>query len=190
MVKNKQTGIINHKKICIVDLDGILNYYPCCWVKFINIKTGLNFRDKEEAKKKLSFSKYKLLKDEYRKSDYKANLDVRKESLMLLNQLKNRGYFIVIATMRPFDDYPNLFDMTKKWLDKNNVPYDLLERKDFDSFKEKYQPDFFIEDEMEYANAIANLGYKVFLFKEKLDCGVENSNIIIVNSPKEILNLI
>jgi len=60
MVKNKQTGIINHKKICIVDLDGILNYYPCCWVKFINIKTGLNFRDKEEAKKKLSFSKYKL----------------------------------------------------------------------------------------------------------------------------------
>lgn len=154
------------RKKCSIDLDGVLNYYPQCWVDFINMETGLNFKDKDEAKAKLSVKKYDYLKDKYRKSDYKANLKVRKEGLNFVEYLKRKGYFIIIATSRPFERYPLMYDMTKKWLDKNNVPYDKLERKE--NIK-KYQLDFHIDDEIDDANNINNLGYKVFLFEKDIE---------------------
>ena len=40
------------KKIISFDIDGVLNDYPKCWVKYINVKMRTNFSSKTQAKKK------------------------------------------------------------------------------------------------------------------------------------------
>lgn len=179
---------LGNQKLCSVDLDGILNYYPDCWVNFINRETGLNFKNKNEARKKLSTEEYRYLKNKYRKSDFKANLEVREGALELLRYLKDKGYFIVVVTTRPFEDYPSLTIMTKKWLYKNNIPYDVLMKKSIDSFKEYPCLDFHIEDEIEDANLISKAGYKVFLFEKQCDNEILHPNVIRIKDLKEILD--
>jgi uncharacterized HAD superfamily protein len=176
------------RNICAIDLDGVLNYYPDCWVDFINRETGLNFKDKGECKKVLTPKEYALLKDKYRKSEFKANLRIRKSALELLRHLKDEGYFIVIVTRRPFEGYPSLFDMTRKWLEKNNVPFDVLEKKSISLLKKYPRLDFYVEDELEDANLIAKRGYKVFLFQKECNEGVMHQNVIRIKSLKEILS--
>lgn len=178
----------NNKKICSIDLDGILNYYPDCWVDFINRETGLDFKDKNEAKKELSAKEYSSLKDKYRKSDFKANLKIRVEAVDILKYLKSKGYFILVVTTRPFEDYLSLAVMTKKWLDKNNVPYDTVIKKSIDSFKKYPCLDFHIEDEIEDANFISKAGYKVFLFKKSRDNEILHPNVIRIKDLKKILD--
>lgn len=175
------------KKICTIDLDGVLNYYPDCWVDFINRETQSNFKNKNECKKELSPKKYAFLKDKYRKSNFKANLRVRNDALELLKHLRDEGYSIVIVTRRPFEDYPSLADMTRKWLDKNNVPYDMLVKKSVGSFKRFSNLDFHIEDEIEDANLIASAGYKIFLCGKHYDKKIVHPNVTRVKDLTEIL---
>lgn len=139
-------------KICSIDIDGILNYYPACWVDFINRETGLNFKDKAEAKRGLSPEEYRSLKDRYRKSEFKANLPIRQSALELLKHLKDKGYLITLVTSRPFENYPLLADVTAKWLTKNNIPYDTLIKKSALLSGKLPYLDFHIDDEIEDIN--------------------------------------
>lgn len=168
-------------------MDGVLNYYPECWTNFINRETELNFKDKDEGKKGLMPNEYALLKDKYRRSDFKANLRVRNDAVKLLRHLRDEGYFILIVTRRPFEDYSLLADMTRKWLEKNNIPFDALEKKSIDLLKKFPSVDFHVDDEVEDANHIAKAGYKVFLFRQECNKGVMHPNIIRINDLKEIL---
>lgn len=178
----------NKEKICSVDVDGILNHYPDCWVDFINSETGLNFKDKNEAKEKLSAEEYKYLKDKYRKSDFKANLKIREEALEILKYLKGKGYFILVVTTRPFEDYSSLAVMTRKWLEKNNFPFDALEKKSISSLKKFPCVDFHIEDEIEDANFIAKAGYKVFLFGRQCNNERLHPSVIRIKDLTEIVS--
>jgi len=175
-------------KKCSVDIDGILNYYPACWVDFINRETGLNFKDKAEAKEGLSPEKYRSLKDRYRTSEFKANLPVRESALELLNHLKDKGYLIALVTSRPFGNYSLLAATTKKWLDKNGAQYDTLAKKSAPLPGELTHLDFHIDDEIEDANLIAEAGYKVFLFNKSCDNEVLHPNVTRIKDLKEIVN--
>jgi uncharacterized HAD superfamily protein len=168
-------------KICSIDLDGILDYYPECWVEFINKKTKSKFKTKEEAKEKLG-TKYTELKDEYRKGNYKLGLKARKEGLDLVKFLKDKGYFIIITTNRPFKYYPNLFNLTWRWLNKNDVPFDTLANK-LDFFSSNIVG-FHVDDDIEDAVKIAATGTKVFLFNSS------HSNITEVKDLKDIRKMI
>ncbi len=176
------------RKICSIDLDDILNYYPACWVDFINRETGLNFKNKAEAIKALSPEKYHSLKDRYRKSEFKANLPIRESALDLVECLRGRGYFIVVVTSRPFENYPQLADVTAKWLAKNNIPYDMLVGKsDLLSGKLLYF-DFHVDDEMEDANLIAEVAHSAFLFDTQSSVEPKQHSIIRIKDVREVLS--
>lgn len=178
------------RKICCIDLDGVLNYYPTCWLDFVNIETGLRFDSKKECKEKLSSEKYDFLKDKYRRSDFKANLKIRNGALEFLRHLKDEGYFIVVVTRRPFKDYPLLANMTRKWLEKNNIPFDVLEKKYIKLLK-KFSPlNFHVDDEMESANYMARISKRVFLFSNDNSEKVVNHKIIKVCDFKQIMDAI
>lgn len=176
-------------RICIVDVDGILNYYPECWVDFVNKETGSDFKDKDEVMNKLSHDVYASLKDKYRMSDFKANLKIRKSALEVLEYLKSKGYFIVLTTSRPFERYSSLAAMTAKWLDKNNVPYDALITKS-ERLKKFPHADFCIEDELEDTNLIAKAGYKVFLFNKSCDNEILHPNVTRIKDLKKIIHYV
>ncbi|MBO9698638.1 MAG: hypothetical protein J7604_00445 [Sporocytophaga sp.] len=178
------------KKISI-DIDGIFNDYPHCWVRFINLAIGANFQAKEDARNSLGEQEYERLKSLYRTSEYKANLEVSDEARSFCDHLTNKGYEIIIATSRPLKSpkYPGLYDLTYNWLKKNDVPFSsLIYKERTDAFlKEVEGVSYHIEDEIEYADFFARNGITTFLYEKSRKVGkAELENIIVFESFKEL----
>ena len=112
---NKQVG---------VGIDGVLNYYPMCWVEYVNQSINTGFKSLDEMKQSLPKDSYNELKDKYRRSRYKACLEPRRGAREFLLELEEKGYHVVILTSRPFDEYPGMRGMTKQWLKKNGFPFE------------------------------------------------------------------
>lgn len=157
------------KKIVSIDIDGVLNYYPKPWLEYILLKTNLEFATKDEAKKRLGDNLYSQIKDKYRTSSFKENLPANEESVAFLQKLSEAGFSIVISTSRPIENekYPDLFQLTKRWLIKQNIPFEkILYKFDDNSFYEQLgQVLFHVDDESKYANMLSKKGVKVYLFQ-------------------------
>jgi hypothetical protein len=178
------------------DIDGILNNYPYCWLEYLSEQCGVLYTSIEDAKKAEPF--YKMIKDRYRCSSYKANLPVNIIAVKLLQQIKKQNYSLIMATSRPIDNllYPKLKEMTEQWLKKNEVLYDEIvfkdEKVDYIDLYENIE--FHIEDDMEYAKIVAKKGVKTFLYTAlststlSNDINIEKENIIIINNLLDILN--
>ena len=119
-------------KIALIDIDGVLNHYPQCWIDYINDQLKTDFRTLEQCKKEILPNTYADLKRQYRNSDYKANLPVKDDGASLVLRLKQRGYDVFLVTSRPISDpnYPNLLPLTERWLRKNSISYrEIIEKK-------------------------------------------------------------
>lgn len=162
-----------NKRLISCDIDGILNFYPECWLDYLAQRCGTRYATVYEAKNYEPL--YKEYKNDYRRSDFKGNLVVRPEGRQLLHTLFEKGYSIIFATSRPINNplYPDLYNLTRNWLVKNNLPFDVLLFKDSSvEFIDMY-PDieFHIEDEMKYAQAVAEKGVPVYLYSKHLKSG-------------------
>jgi uncharacterized HAD superfamily protein len=180
------------QKSCVLDIDGVLNTYPDCWVDFINNTCGTSFESLLQAKVKLSYIVYKNLKRSYRASGYKRTLPIREGAVEFTKKLRAAGYPIALVTSRPFDDYPDLREQTSFWLDSNGFEYnDLIHSKHKHADIIIYYPEmsFMVEDNRAFANDIANLGYRVYLMNNKYNQGATFSNVVRVDSLEEILKL-
>jgi len=188
-------------EIISIDIDGVLNYYPQCWLDYINKICGISFTDKNEAKKELGIERYKQIKNNYRKSSYKENLEVNKEAVSFLKKIKSRGVKIIISTSRPIYNkakFPGLEKLTINWLNKNNIPYDTLIYKDEEAEFIVKVPNllFHIDDQLIYANAIAKKGVRVFLYNSNennfplKNLDYINSNIIKVENIDSIFEVV
>ena len=181
------------RKIISCDIDGILNYYPECWLDYLAQKCGVRYQSIKQAKDLEPL--YKEYKSDYRRSDFKANLPVNLDGVSILKSLVDRGYSVIIASSRPFENpqYPDLYNMTWRWLAKNGIPFDdLVFKNSMADFIDSW-PDieFHIEDEMKYARVVADKGVKVFLYSAHLKPGEEtehNERIVIVDNLLNILD--
>ena len=85
-------------KKAMIDIDGVLNYYPQTQLDFYNDKYCKNKKEYvtslNELKAKVSYSKYKEIKSEYRISSYKHFATVRKGAKQLLDYLEKNDYLI------------------------------------------------------------------------------------------------
>lgn len=173
------------------DVDGILNDYPICWLRFLAEKTGNLYETVSLAKQ---YEKdYKRLKDEYRNSSYKANLPVWRKNRDVINTLVSKGLELVVVTSRPILDkkYPDLHSRTIQWLKNNDIFFSEFEYKDPDAgFLDKYSHILFhIDDDPVYAQKVALRGFKVYLLKNNnwdFSGVINHENIVIVNNIEEI----
>lgn len=174
------------KKIITCDIDGILTDYPSCWLKFLESQSGNSYSTTEKAKQ--SEKKYEYYKDQYRKSEYKANLPINIHNREVLNRLAEK-YDIIFTTSRPIHDlrYPNLFMNTYRWLENNGLNFKELRYKDeYVDFLKDLDIAFHIEDEIEWAKLIAkkmkenNSNGRVYLLQEKSISAELDDNIITV----------
>jgi len=149
------------KRVCSFDIDGVLNFYPDCWVEFIEISTGKKFESKEEARLKLGDEKYLEIKDKYRTSEFKANLNVRQEGVKLIERL-SKWFEVLVVTSRPFDRYPELRQMTENWLTQNKINFSSLEPKKRQLLGQYPDIEFHVDDEYEEAQMFLEKGIKVF----------------------------
>jgi uncharacterized HAD superfamily protein len=178
------------QKLCALDIDGVLNTYPDCWVEFINAQLGTSYGTLSEAKKILSYKTYKDLKHFYRTSGYKRNLPIMDDAVRLTKALRALEYKIVIVTSRPFDDYPGLKWDTEYWLDKNGFEYDDLlhsRYKHADIVLHYPEIEFMVEDNRSFANDISRFRFKVYLLNNKYNQGEISYGVQRVDSLDEII---
>lgn len=178
------------RKICALDIDGVLNYYPNCWIGYVNKVGGFRFNNLNDMRNILSYAEYVRFKDMYRSGDFKASLEPRVAVSEFTRLLKFSGYDIIIITSRPFEQYPHLRMLTHNWLRDNGIIYDDLfnsQKKHLDIFRFYPELEFMVEDNRMFANNISELGYKVFLMNNDYNIGETNKNVVRIDLLDEIL---
>ena len=179
------------RKVCVFDIDGVLNYYPQTWIDFVNEKINASFKDLTEMKQSISYFGYNKFKEEYRTSGYKESLKRRTNSRYITNALKNRGYEINIITARPVIKYPELRKQTTNWLDKNEILYDNIfysNKKQSELINSCYDAEFIVEDNRFIANLLAERNYKVFLIDSIYNQGTIVKNVKRITDLLEIIS--
>ena len=116
-----KTILETSKQVAIIDIDGVLTNYPQHFLDWVEEKTGDSQLDRNTSP-----ILWEEMKHDYRISGAKKDLPVRKGADFLLQKLRDRGCFLVIATNRPVVKYPNLVSDTLFWLKNNNLIFDYL----------------------------------------------------------------
>ena len=155
-------------KIIFVDIDGVLAKWPERYIQFVNEKEGTNFDNLTSLLSNVENKRQLELKEQYRLSGIKKNLDVIDGSVKFLSDLKESGYDIVLLTARPYKRFFRIYSDTLEWLNKNGFVYDNII---FDEKKEKYiiknfkkdNVKFIIDDDISNAKKLAENGFKVYL---------------------------
>ena len=154
-------------KVITLDIDGVLNNYPFCWLDYIELQQNKKFNSLTEAKEGLGQEVYSQIKESYRTSGYKGTLPVNPIAADFTKLLKQKGYKIIVSTSRPFHLYPNLEKLTFDWLKYSQITFDCLEKKS-EQLLIKY-PDilFHVDDELDHTIFFLEKNINVFILRRK-----------------------
>ncbi|HEY0031084.1 MAG TPA: hypothetical protein VGC65_10020 [Bacteroidia bacterium] len=180
-------------KTATIDIDGVLNNYPACWLDYISMHKKEVYATLAEAKMKLDPEEYKSIKHSYRTSGYKGTIPINSHAIAFTKSLKDMGYTIVIATSRPFHLYPGLKDLTYKWLKEGGIVFDHLEKKSPELLEKYPQIKFHIDDELDHTHFLLNAAIDVFIIRNKdVDYGnhLQYKSLKFVDSLGDVLTLI
>ena len=182
-----------YKKVISIDIDGVLNNYPQCWIDYVNMYLGRLYQTKNDIKLALTEKLYQEIKDEYRNSGYKINLPVDRMAVEIIDTLKYKGYYVIVVTSRPIfnKNYPTLYNITKQWLCNNKINYDYIYYKYQKEFilDGRFEIHLHIDDELEDAIEFARRNINVLLYNKYSNCviGGHFENIFLINDIHEIL---
>jgi uncharacterized HAD superfamily protein len=146
-------------KKAIVDIDGVLNYYPDTFISYVNDTLNTEFSTLSKVKESISYFLYKQLKEDYRQSNYKHRAIPARGAKQMLKALRDNDYLIYIVTSRPLFKY-NMLEDTIKWLKDNDLVYDYIycsQKKDFTIFEKFGHVDFVIDDNCNNIDTIAKI---------------------------------
>lgn len=122
------------KPVVIVDLDGVLANHSKAFLQFVGSQSGIDYSTGDFPSHSLSefltgctLQEYRAMQHDFRKEYNKLMLDPYEGELRsALLSLREKGYRIAIMTARPASQYKHMKYMTMMWLDKNQLPYDLI----------------------------------------------------------------
>lgn len=188
------------KEVVICDIDGVLGDYPVSFFKFINEKEGrdiintsniTSLDNYEYLKNIMSQDKIMHYKDLYRKSGAIRNEKVRKGSCEFLKYLKNKGYYIIVLTSRPFDRYSNLYLDTFTWLKENDLYFDMLlsdtkKRNKVNKIKSKCNIKAVIDDDPKILSSLKDDSFLKFLINKSYNENASLDSVIRVDSFSQI----
>lgn len=189
---------IPSENVVAVDLDGVLNDYPACFVEWVNKEwqhaidwTG-PFVTYAELRMKMDPRAFDHVKDEYRRSGAKRVQGVRDGAREMMDSLREHHKVVVISS-RPYERFSRIFADTLDWADKRNIEFDALL-----FHKEKHRKilkDFprliaMIEDDPVIAAEVARTGVTVILVENEMNIGVEVHGVKRVKTLKEATDLI
>jgi len=199
-MRNKRWEFSDERKVCGIDIDGVLNYYPLPWMEFLIRELQCppyNFRlpkkkdvDLNWIKDRVPYNMYRQLKYYWRKSEEKAEMECREYAPEFLAALKKAEYEIVVLTARPIHQIRSLYRLTIDWLENNNLRYDFIisgKDKHITIIQEVPNLKFMIEDHRDVANRVARWGYKVYLMANDHNDGDLHPNVNRIYGFSEIL---
>lgn len=163
-------------KVVGVDIDGVLNDYPACFLRWIeNMGIGCAGGLKV-LKEKVGVDRYRELKSAYRESGEKVNQMVKKGARELLNGLQLLGCAVVALSRRPYWRYHRIYADTLEWFERNGMDIDAIlfhsekHRKILNNFSNLVA---MVEDDPNVAREVAAIGVPVALVNGELNDGVE-----------------
>jgi uncharacterized HAD superfamily protein len=113
------------------------------------------------------------------------------EAAEFTKKLKELGYKIIILSSRPHKEYKRIMVDTIEWLHENDIKYDAVywhPEKHIFILKDVPFINFMVEDDPHAANAVASLGYKLFLLSRPYNKDAYiNENIVRINNLLEII---
>jgi hypothetical protein len=136
-----------NKIIISSDIDGVMNNYPICFLEYLEKYHNLVFETKEIAKSTLKLTQYKLLKSDYRNSEFKYKISYCNDIINLYKKFNKYGIPIIFSTSRPFKKYPNMYDKTYKWLSLSGIHFNGLFPKTIKTFHQ-HKITHHIDDEL------------------------------------------
>jgi hypothetical protein len=179
-------NIENLEGVAVIDIDGVLNDYPICFINWVEEKYGHEMV-KQIMKDRAS---YEEVKDDYRASGAKRTLWVNTTSRDALKVLKAKGIPIVLLTDRPYMKIKRISYDTMAWLDSNDIPYDYLFWSQGQSkthiAKKVKSVAFVVDDKPKTCDQFYELGIRTYLFDQ---LGIHHSKgipYLIVSSLKGI----
>jgi len=159
-------------KVLVLDIDNTLADYSRSWLEFVAEHTGAHYESLDDVRAQFAPDKYKELKEEYRASGRKRNLDLLDTGIPnMLRTLAQRGWKIAIVSSRPAYTNQLVANDTIIWLLRNNITSDYMY---FTKEKHELIRELFsecercvvVEDELEFAEAIAGFGFDVLLISD------------------------
>jgi hypothetical protein len=166
--------------VCIIDIDGVLNYYPKCFHDWVKNQFG---KEVDKVCNPVEYVKYKGL---YRDSGAKKDLPINENSKEALQKLKLLGYTIVLLTNRPYKLYKRIYSDTITWLNSNNISYDFIfwapEEKITAIWDKCPKIKFIVDDNPNTCYDFAAMGVKTYCFNGKND----DEDVINITNLKEI----
>ncbi|MBZ4649283.1 hypothetical protein [Thermosipho sp. (in: thermotogales)] len=157
-----------NKLICGIDLDGVIFDYPRCFLDWAikNFSLPLPYyKNLKQLKSSVGLETYEKIKDAYRQSGYKAQLPIKKNVDEFIKFLKLNGYQVIGLTSRPYEKYSRIYSDTLKCLKSHNIELDAIfwsKEKCLKIIKTCPNIKFFIDDDLNQVNSIAEQGYEVF----------------------------
>lgn len=120
-------------------------------------------------------------------------VNIKKFASELINKLRNEGHKIYLITARWDMKTANVEDITKDWLQENNVQYDelIINASDKLSVAKEKKIDVFVDDSFKNCKAISEgMDAKVYLMNTKMNEKLNDENIKRVYSWPEVYSLI
>lgn len=139
-----------------------------------------------------SIEEHKLFRDKYADA-IGLDIPVKKDAAKYVRMLKELGHSIIIITARRNNYYNNPYEVSKEWLEKNNIMFDKLLA--FSSKKGEVcrgeKIDLLIDDSFGQASYVAtNLKIPVLMPVDSYNIDKECDGILKVNSWEEIYNIV
>jgi len=162
--------------VVAVDIDGVLNDYPGCFLRWVSPPAEEPFETLAALREKVGPKRYREIKDEYRKSGAKREQGVRPGAREMLNGLRAAGYSVVLLSKRPYWRFYRIYADTLEWLERNGLRCDavLFHREKHRKILEDF-PNLIamVEDDPAVAREILSIGVEVFLVEGELNVGAE-----------------
>lgn len=150
--------------VAIIDIDGVLNYYPECFYDWVYKVYSTQTLERMRHDRAL----YEEMKDAYRESGAKRTLPINEISRSALKVLKSKKIPIILLTDRPYIKFKRISYDTMAWLDANDIPYDYLFWSHGQSkthiVKKVKSVAFIVDDKMKTCEQFHALGIRVYLY--------------------------
>jgi uncharacterized HAD superfamily protein/NTP pyrophosphatase (non-canonical NTP hydrolase) len=169
--EGERTRMERDTKLICVDMDDVIADLSGWTAKLEHLKGGAPANDR-------TWALMESYKDEFYKGGGFRELPAINGAQNALTQLKADGWTIVIVTARPQWQYKRLYADTLWWLNKRDIPHDLI-LFNKDKVEAVYQhlspawPRHFIEDHPKNAIGLADAGMNVVLFDQPHNRAIE-----------------
>lgn len=116
------------------------------------------------------------------------NVEVKENVKQTLKTIKENGNNIYLITARFITDKFSVNDLTKNWLEKNDIPFDelIVDANDKAKICKDKEIDIFIDDSYKNCVQVANQGIKTYLMTTELNKNIDSGNIQRIYSWNDI----